>query len=141
VWRDKQFGAALLAAPLFWAILFFIQRPAVDGLWPWQAPGQFLLLVILYPVLEEIVFRGGLQSALYRGPVGPKKFLGLSAANFITSVVFVSFHFIYHPAVWAALVLIPSLVFGYFRDKYLSVTPAIVLHVFYNVGYYWLFKP
>jgi membrane protease YdiL (CAAX protease family) len=59
--------------------------------------------------------------------------------NIVTSIVFTGFHFIAHPPGWAIAVIIPSLVFGFFRDRYQHVLPAIILHVFYNSGYFLLF--
>ena len=53
-------------------------------------------------------------------------------------LVFTALHFVNHPPPWAAAVLLPSLLFGYFRDRHGSVLPAIVLHVFYNAGYFLL---
>jgi membrane protease YdiL (CAAX protease family) len=41
----------------------------------------------------------------------------------------------------AAGVLLPALLFGYFRDRHDSVLPAIALHVFYNAGYFLLPLP
>jgi membrane protease YdiL (CAAX protease family) len=35
-------------------------------------------------------------------------------------------------------VLFPSLIFGYFRDRYTSIYPCMVLHAFYNAGYFGL---
>jgi membrane protease YdiL (CAAX protease family) len=32
--------------------------------------------------------------------------------------------------------VVPSLVFGYFRDRYDSVVPGAALHVFYNAGWF-----
>ncbi|MEO7557618.1 MAG: JDVT-CTERM system glutamic-type intramembrane protease, partial [Gammaproteobacteria bacterium] len=62
-------------------------------------------------------------------------------ANVATTLLFAGFHFFYHAPLWAALVILPSLIFGYFRDRHQRVLPAIVLHVFYNAGYFWLFPP
>ena len=59
----------------------------------------------------------------------------------LISLVFTGLHFIYHPPLWAASVLLPSLVFGYFKDRYRTLTTPIILHVFYNAGYFWLFAP
>lgn len=141
LWRDSHFGAALMAAPLFWAGLWFIYPPQFDALWPLYAPLQFLLLALIYPVLEEMVFRGMLQGTLYQQPWGRTSLGPVSIANLLASLVFTAFHFIYHAPLWAALVLGPSLLFGYFRDRYHSVLAPIILHVFYNAGYFWLFKP
>jgi membrane protease YdiL (CAAX protease family) len=38
-------------------------------------------------------------------------------------------------------VFAPSLVFGYFRERYGSIAPGAVLHVFYNAGYFLLVAP
>ena len=97
------------------------------------------MLALVYPVLEELAFRGFLQEALYKTAQGKKTWLGISGANALTSVIFALFHLLRHPPLWAASIIFPSLVFGFFRDRYERVTPAIVLHVFYNAGYFWLF--
>jgi uncharacterized protein len=39
---------------------------------------------------------------------------------------------------WAAAVLLPAFLFGIMRDRYGSVYPAIILHMFYHTGYFWL---
>ncbi|MEO5573578.1 MAG: JDVT-CTERM system glutamic-type intramembrane protease [Gammaproteobacteria bacterium] len=123
-------------------ILWWCDSPlALDLAWPLRAPLTFLLLALVYPVLEELVFRGALQGALTRQTWGGRKLGPISLANFFTSLVFAGFHLFYHAPLWAALVFLPSLIFGYFRDRHQSVRPAIVLHVFYNAGYFWLFTP
>jgi membrane protease YdiL (CAAX protease family) len=139
MWRDRTFHAALLVAPAFWALLFLLLHARPDWSWPLRYPENYLMPALVYPVLEEIVFRGLLQELIHehvtRGAFGP-----LSSANVITSVIFTALHFVHHPPLWAALVFLPSLVFGYFKDKYRSLRPAIILHVFYNAGFIWLFS-
>ena len=97
-----------------------------------------MLPVLCYPVLEEIVFRGLIQELvsdyLSRQSLGP-----LSVANLLTSVLFTALHFLYHPPLWAALVFFPSLVFGFFKDRTRQLTAPIILHIFYNAGFVWLF--
>lgn len=142
MWRDGQFLAAIAAAPFFWLILLWWNSPvALDMARPFHAPLVFLLMVFVYPVVEELVFRGALQGILLRQPWGSSSLGSVTMANLITSLAFAGFHFFYHAPLWAALVLLPALIFGYFRDKYQRVLPAIVLHVFYNTGYFWLFQP
>lgn len=137
VGRDYRFWIALGAALPVWAALCLGLRPAFDFAWPARAPWLFVQLALLYPVLEEIVFRGFVQGVaqrrlrnIFRGPI--------SLANVVTSVLFTALHFLYHPPLWAIAVFIPSLVFGYFKDRYGSLLPPMVLHVYYNTGYYWL---
>lgn len=138
-WQDPLFYAALLAGLLFWLALWFIQQPAIQWGWPLHEPWQFLLPVLFYPVVEEIVFRGLVQELLQEyisqqlpGPV--------SMANLLTSIFFTGLHFIYHAPLWAALVFLPSLVFGFFKDRTGRLTTPILLHVFYNAGFLWLFS-
>lgn len=130
---------ALLAGPACWLVLYVLHAPVPDWGWPLRSPGLFLMPALVYPVLEEIAFRGLLQEVvrerLSRGSFGP-----LSHANLLTSLVFTALHFIYHPPVWALLVLFPSLVFGFFKDRTQSLTAPVILHVFYNSGFLWLFS-
>jgi len=130
---DPRFGLALLAGVFFWLALAWwgAQRP-VYGL------GALISLVILQPVVEELLFRGLLQGRLAESSWGRRQFGGFTLANLSMSLVFTSLHFINHPALWAAGVLFPSLLFGYFRDRHGSVYPAIALHVFYNAGFFLL---
>ena len=139
LFRDWQFGAALAAGPLCWTALWWLARPAVDPAWPVRQPVAFLTAVLAYPLLEEIVFRGGMQTFLLNRPFGRARRCGISAANALTSALFSLLHLAAHAALWAAAAFFPSLVFGYFRERYASVLPAILLHVFYNAGYFWLF--
>lgn len=138
--RDRTFYAALAAAPLFWAILYGLTTPDIRWAWPLREPVRFLWPALLYPVMEEIVFRGLVQELAHHH-LRPWRLGPLSHANVLTSLLFTGLHFFYHPPLWAAAVLVPSLVFGHFKDKYRGLTAPITLHVFYNAGYFWLFAP
>ncbi|MGB8855042.1 MAG: JDVT-CTERM system glutamic-type intramembrane protease [Burkholderiales bacterium] len=141
LFRDKRFIVALIAAPPVWLALYFLLRAPAPSFWfahSSKALLFFLLPVLVYPVLEEIAFRGLVQETFFAQPWGRKNWLGISAANLATSALFVAAHFFYHQPLWALSVFVPSLVFGFFRDKYNSVIPPILLHMFYNFGYIWL---
>lgn len=97
------------------------------------------MLALLYPVLEEIVFRGLIQEQLH-AVLSARTFGALSVANLLTSLLFTGLHFLSHPPLWAALVFFPSLIFGYFKDRHRSLQAPILLHVFYNTGFLWLFS-
>jgi len=139
-WRDPQFYLALSLAPFFWIGLWMGSPPAFVPFWPLVAPLIFLKLALLYPILEELVFRGLLQEWLLKKEYGKRQWAGVSVANIIVCAAFALSHLINQPPLWALSVFFPGLVFGYFRDRHRSVVPAIVLHVFYNIGYFWLFK-
>jgi hypothetical protein len=59
-------------------------------------------------------------------------------ANLLTSAMFVLAHLVSHSLAWSLLVFITSLLFGLLRDRFESVYPSIVLHIFYNAGYFLL---
>jgi uncharacterized protein len=137
--KDWQWWLALAAGPLFWALLWVFGHGVGDTHWPLAQPGTYLRLAVAMPVLEELVFRGWLQGWMLEQRWGTRRTAGLSSANVLTSALFCAAHFFYHAPLWAASVFIPSLVFGYFRERHGSVLPAILLHVAYNAGYFWLF--
>jgi len=137
-WRDPLFFAALLGGLVFWLALYYIQQPLVQWGWPLREPWQFLVPVVFYPLVEEVIFRGLLQELVHdyisQHSIGP-----LSVANILTSLVFTGLHFLTHAPLWAALVFFPSIVFGFFKDRSGRLPAPIVLHVFYNAGFFWLF--
>ena len=136
--RDPRFLAALAAGPVAWGLLAIFLPVTMDPGWPATRLWLFLSLVLLYPVLEEIVFRGLLQGWLLDRDWGRRRFGPLTAANGITAVAFALVHLLNQPPGWAAAVLLPALVFGYFREVH-GLWSAILLHVFYNLGFIWLF--
>jgi membrane protease YdiL (CAAX protease family) len=137
--RDGQFWAALLAAPVFWVVLWLFKSPRPEWGWPLLLPAQFLLLVVVYPLLEELVFRGALQGWLRARGWGATELGVVTVANVISSAVFTLTHLLVNPVYLSAAVFLPSLVFGYFRDRYDQLRASIALHIFYNAGYIWVF--
>jgi len=159
---DKYFWLVHIAAILFWLVLMWINSgpnfigAVVDTVvgttagslsenlrlsWVLYQPLLFLQIAFVYPILEELVFRGLLQGRIAKYPMGHGRLGFISVANIITSLLFVLFHLTSHSIHWAVAVFIPSIIFGYFRDKYRSVIPAIILHINFNVGYFLLFPP
>jgi len=132
-----QYGAALLAAPIF--CLLYVEifpNKTNDFFWLLSDGKSFFLLIFLYPLIEELAFRGTIQEYLYSKTKQQRLFLGLSLANVLTSILFVLMHFVHHEPVWAILIFFPSLLFGYFKEIYNQITPSIVLHMFYNLCYF-----
>jgi hypothetical protein len=130
---DPRFALALAAGVLFWLALAWLGAPPpVVGL------AVLASLVLLQPLVEELLFRGLLQGWLAAKPWGRRQFGGFTLANLLTALLFTALHFVAHAPLWAAGVLLPALLFGYFRDRHNSVLPAIALHVFYNAGYFLL---
>ncbi len=133
---DTHFLIALLLGPCVWALLYWL-LPRGGGQFDLQ---WFLMVSAVYPVLEELAFRGFIQSWLFEQPRFAVSVRGISYANLITSALFAAAHLFNQPPLWAALVFFPSLVFGYFRDRFDGVVPSIVLHCWYNAGFFLLLK-
>ena len=136
--QDSHFYVVLTLGPIVWVGLSFI-LPVQAGIEKLAAePWLLLSSVLVYPILEEVVFRGLILEAISARTVGRR--IGLvTFANLLTSLLFVAAHFIYHPWNWALVVFFPSLVFGYMKERHQSLWPPIILHVFYNLGFFILF--
>jgi membrane protease YdiL (CAAX protease family) len=136
--NDPLFWLAIAAGPAVWIALRASSGAGLMPTWPpapWVAsPWGFVLAMAVYPVLEEIVFRGGLQPWI-AGKLAraPKPAI---AANILTSIAFAAAHLYAHTPAWALATFFPSLVFGFFRDRHGGLPTPIALHVFYNAGYF-----
>ena len=139
-WKAFDFWLACTAAMLFWLGVNLFQLLPDGGE---TKTLQYLLFVILvFPVLEEIVFRGliqeSIQKLLENNHFNNLFVWRISYANLYTSLIFSALHLWSQPFIWAAAILLPSLIFGYFKDRYQSLQPSILLHIFYNFGFYML---
>jgi membrane protease YdiL (CAAX protease family) len=128
---DAHLALALLLAVPVWIALGLLVGPLMYVPAGWTA---WISFVLVYPALEELVFRGVLQGALLRltrarraGPV--------SWANGLVTVAFVAFHLPAQPLGWALAVAVPSLVLGHLRERFASVWPAVLAHAVYNAGF------
>jgi uncharacterized protein len=131
--RDRQFIAALAAGMLFWIALRILLPGGTSDA---TALGAMLSLCVIQPILEELIFRGAVQGELLRYAWGSLRRFGFSAANIVTSLIFTALHFLAHPPLWAIGVLVPSLLFGHFRERHNSLYPPLALHIYYNTGYF-----
>ena len=141
-WLQFDFWLACLAGVIFWLTykLYYIDADLTLS-FP-ELTFTLFSLIFIFPILEEIVFRGLIQESiqkLFQHYQIKTTFLWrISFANIFASLFFSLTHIGTHPALWALATLIPSLIFGYFKDKYQSLYPSIALHIFYNFGFYML---
>ena len=131
-------GAAIIAAPVFWMFAYFYWQPPFDPAWPFSDPMRFLFLVFIIPVIEELCFRGVIQSYLLNKTSLRCFYRQLSLANILTSILFVSFHLIQHSLAWSMAVLAPSLFLGWLRERTGKTWPAVTMHIYFNLGYFYL---
>jgi membrane protease YdiL (CAAX protease family) len=96
-----------------------------------QATG-LLVLLLLAPLVEETVFRLGLQRWLQgriNARIGP-----LSLANLLSSVVFAGLHVLRHGAPLMALTMMPALVFGWaWENSGGRLRYPVLIHGWYNL--------
>jgi membrane protease YdiL (CAAX protease family) len=132
-----QFSAALLAAPLLCVLYIIIFEHEVSNVfWLFSNPERLFFLILLYPVVEELFFRGVIQESINKKTKKYANLLYFSVANSITSILFMCMHFVHHEPFWAALTLFPSLIFGHFKEQFGHIMPSIILHIFYNFCYF-----
>jgi membrane protease YdiL (CAAX protease family) len=138
LYSNKAFLLCAVAAPLVWIVLARVVPVRSISLGQVWSLG-FAAVVMWYPLWEELLFRGFLQGELIeRGWIRPWVG-GLSGANISVSLLFTVFHLWSHSLIWAILVFFPSLVFGYLRDRFDSTVPSLLMHIWYNAGYFFFF--
>ena len=123
------YGLYSLTDPLFHFLLalglvgWFVGTPEDKLSWDW---------LIIKAVAEELFFRFLLQESMER-LFGRRRLLGpITLANLLASLAFAAMHLFRQPPLWAAMTILPSLVFGYAWDRYRSVFSTSVIHFTYN---------
>jgi len=139
--RDPAFAAALAAGPVVWIAAALALGAQPNPAWALADPLRYVGLAVAWPILEEWLFRGVIQPAAARTVWGARAAWGVTTANAATSMLFAVAHLVALAPGWAAAVFVPSLVFGYFRDRYNSFAPSAALHVFYNAGWFLAIAP
>jgi membrane protease YdiL (CAAX protease family) len=96
-------------------------------------PAPLVVLLVLAPVLEELVFRAGLQEGLLRRGLYPL------AANGAVTLVFALLHGLTRSWPLALAVALPSLLLGRVYQVQRRVAPVVALHAAMNLA--WLALP
>jgi membrane protease YdiL (CAAX protease family) len=124
-WSDPWFRLALLLPLPVWGSFYLLGTKPHAAWW---------MLVIVTPVIEELAFRGALQTLLLRSVAGKLRCGAVSGANALTALAFGLAHVLVNGDPWGMLTFFPGMVFGFFRERYQGVPPAIALHGYYNAG-------
>ena len=124
VWWICAIGAPVLA----WFVAKAGYGIAIASPWP------DLAVLAVTSVLEEVVFRGGLQPLLRRWqPLAATQ--PVSGANLLTSVAFAALHLWHHPALAALGVLPVSLLLGWIYERSGErLLPPVLLHLYFNAA-------
>lgn len=99
---------------------------------------QVILIVLVYPCLEEIVFRGAIMESLSRSKSFNLKWGWLSCANLISAALFSLLHLWGQTWEWALAMFMPGLAFGFAKERWGSLMFPVFLHVFYNTCFFGL---
>lgn len=132
---DAHWALAVLGAAPVWLALAWAVGPSMFQPRGWAS---WLGFVLLWPLTEELLFRGLLQGQLLRlsqHAGQPRRIGPLTWANALTTLAFVALHLSAQPLAWALAVALPSLVLGHLRERLASVWPAVGLHMVYNAGF------
>lgn len=131
-WKDRFFLVGLILPIPVWLLVYHTALlPLVGVGLSWKG---LVVIGLLFPVLEELAFRGLIQGYLLQSAMLSTRSLGITGANGVTSLLFAAMHLINQPVGLAALIFFPSLVFGELRDRFNGTLPSILTHVYYNVG-------
>jgi len=137
-WPVAVWGFVVLAAaPAAWGVA------ALGFMTPTGSPLRDLASLTLWSVAEEIVFRGGIQTALSRCPsflmhdgLRPRAWCGVSAANAVTSLLFCAAH-LWSKPLPVALGLFPvSLLLGASLERSDRLAVPVALHTYFNLLLY-----
>lgn len=92
------------------------------------------LAVVVYPLLEEFIFRALVHERLLKGAVMNSTALGVSVANVCVALMFGALHALTRTPVLGALVVIPALVIGFhYEDHRNNWWVAAFLHAWFNL--------
>jgi uncharacterized protein len=123
-------AAAALALPVAWLLARLGHGMATP------TPLRDLIWLVLLATAEEVIFRGGLQTALAKRPVLAASHWGLSGANLLTSLLFSAAHLWAHTPLQAAAVLPVSLLLGASLEQSGRLRVPVALHIWFNAALY-----
>ena len=127
---DKAYLIALLLPFPVW--IYFSDMKGINSL----SANEVLMLLILFPITEELFFRGIIQPIIHKK--FSKTWHSISAANVLTSLLFSFSHLFNHNPLWALSTFLPSMIFGWSKDRYNTLLAPLMLHCYYNAGWFYL---
>ena len=128
----------MIGAPVVWSGIVWIFGFGLDFDSFARASFRTVAILLILPVLEEIVFRGLIQDYLSNKTIGWDSFLGITWANWLTTLLFCATHLVTRSLLVASLVIVPSLLLGALRDRGFSIKALAAIHVYWNGGVYLL---
>ena len=128
----------MIGAPVVWSGIVWIFGFGLDFGSFARSSFWTAAILLIFPVLEEIVFRGLIQDYLSNKTTDWDSFLGITWANWLTTLLFCVTHLVTRSLLVASLVIVPSLLLGALRDRGFSIKALAAIHVYWNGGVYLL---
>ena len=128
----------MIGAPVVWGGIVWIFGFGLDFGSFARSTFRTAAILLIFPVLEEIVFRGLIQDYLSNKTKSWDSFLGITWANWLTTLLFCATHLVTRSLLVASLVIVPSLLLGALRDRGFSIKALAAIHVYWNGGVYLL---
>lgn len=125
---DLRLLAAAVAPLLVWPWIPVWDESVFSAGW-----AGAVVFCVSVAVLEEVIFRGGIQGWLLQRASFKRSTAGLSRANWATSSLFALAHVWLHPVWLAPGYFAVSLVLGHFRERYHGILVPVALHAWYNL--------
>ena len=123
-------GVPVWVVVLFCSYLGLLQPPSFEGLL------AVLIAVVLFPILEELVFRGLLWDLWDYIKNSRSGYLDkLAVKNCCVSVCFSALHIFNFGILGGLWVFVPSLWLGWLKDRSGSTKACCLVHVLWNSGF------
>ncbi|MFO7993682.1 MAG: JDVT-CTERM system glutamic-type intramembrane protease [Marinobacter sp.] len=129
--RDWQFQAVMSAAiPIgfLWVAWIRPRAGAFDA-----GVTTLIAFVVVFPLLEEFVFRGMIQRWLLKKAVGKRHYGPITVANLVTTLLFAIAHLPRGGLLLALGVIVPSVCLGYFFERHQRLVSPIMMHMAFNL--------
>lgn len=123
-WREVRPGGAALPGAALALLALAIAAMAVHG--GGVAAERIVVLLLVAPLAEEVVFRAGLHEALLR------RALPANLANAATALAFAVAHAVVRGDVAALAVVLPALLIGAVYQRTRRVRHCVLLHAAMN---------
>lgn len=129
-WRDPLYIVWLL---LGCSVAALVGHFSIFSIGLYFSYANLLFIGVIYPILEEVTFRGFFMGLVLKFREARYSISGISGANLLTTLCFTFFHWATQQSVTAWWVIIPSLLFGWARERYDSLIAPIILHICFNL--------
>ena len=131
------------AGCLVWFFLWFELERLPNFFWPVADGYGFLMFCLAAPVIEEFFFRDMLYNwiqTVRSYDIRIRGVLIFTFANLATTAAFSVVHMLTRDIVTGLLVIVPSLYLGFIRQRARNVGPCILVHAFWNYGWFAFFS-